>query len=573
MTTRAIILTKAAPGTAERRLGEIVDFFGVAHESIRLDDFTRPPDETTPGAWVVFAPLDAFGDAIARPDVADTIRRARAVYVYLVADRAESERTLRRIGGWENAALTAIGPSQCLMSVSTELGELNGAMAGVSVTARPRPEDLALATPDTVQGDTLLTVDGSPGFVRFSWVGVPVYLCTSAAMVDIDTPVAGGFFDVRDYFCSVVPLTMFISSLSDQSLWRPFETGACLIIDDPLLKPSYGFCDFNRLLELMKAYEFTTNVAFIPWNWRRTSSSAAAFFRRENSRFSVSIHGCDHTAQEFGNTSIDNLDGMASLAQSRMKKHEARTGIAHDSVMVFPQGVFSSQCLGVLKRNAFVAAVNTEVSPVDRSSGQTLIRDVWDVAIERYDAFPIFTRRYASHGVANFAFDILLGKPCLIVAHHDFFRDEYAGLVDLVEKLNALNVTLAWRSLGDVIRRAGRHRTRPTGTLDVEMYGSELRWTNSTQRHQEVVVRKKECDAALVKAVRGRNGSLKWGTTAHDLVFTDTVAAGAEAWFAVDYHEPVRRPTVHRPIRVAASVAARRLLCEFRDEYWQKLVQ
>ena len=45
-----------------------------------------------------------------------------------------------------------------------------------------------------------------------------------------------------------------------------------------------------------------------------------------------------------------------------------------------------------------------------------------------YGAFPIFTRRYAFHGVENFAFDLLLGKPCLIVAHHDSFKDDGTAL-------------------------------------------------------------------------------------------------------------------------------------------------
>ena len=35
----------------------------------------------------------------------------------------------------------------------------------------------------------------------------------------------------------------------------------------------------------------------------------------------------------------------------------------------------------------------------------------------------------------NFAFDLLLGKPCLIVSHHEFFKDDCARLIELIEKL------------------------------------------------------------------------------------------------------------------------------------------
>jgi hypothetical protein len=391
-------------------------------------------------------------------------------------------------------------------------------------------------------------------------------------MVDIDAPVAGAFFDIKDHFASLVPLVMFLTSVLKDRVWRPLETGACLIVDDPLLKATYGFCDFNRLLELMNSHNFTTNVAFIPWNWRRTSAAAAAFFRRERARFSISIHGCDHTADEFGDTSLDGLDGKASLAQSRMRQHQIRTGIAHDRVMVFPQGVFSSPSLDVLKRHGFVAAVNTEVSPVDAGLGRTLIRDVWDVAILRYATFPIFTRRYASHGVENFAFDALLGKPCLIVAHHEFFRDGCSAVVDLVRRLNELTGALAWRSLGEVIRGAASHRVGQGGSYDIRMYGSELTWRNATPRPVRVVLRKKEHDAALIKSVRGSAGVLEWTVDGGELVFAETVPPGTDATFAVDYHEPPVTSRVRRPMRVQASVAARRLLCEFRDEYWQKIV-
>ena len=99
-------------------------------------------------------------------------------------------------------------------------------------------------------------------------------------------------------------------------------------------------------------------------------------------------------------------------------------------------------CPKVLKRNGFLAAVNTETSPADPTSVGTQIRDVWDVAIMRYGDFPIFTRRYAHHGLENFAFDLLLGKPCLIVSHHDFFKDGCAELIELIENLRSLNCSL-----------------------------------------------------------------------------------------------------------------------------------
>ena len=169
-------------------------------------------------------------------------------------------------------------------------------------------------------------------------------------MIDIDQPIAKGFYDVKDQFCSAVPIVMFIKSMFPGVAWRPQELGACLIIDDPLLRNRYGFCNFENLRELMRQHGFTTNIAFIPWNWRRTSSAASKFFNSAAGLFSISIHGCDHTAGEFGADSLEVLYNRAQLARSRMRSHQERTGIEHDSVMVFPQGVFSSACPEVLKR-------------------------------------------------------------------------------------------------------------------------------------------------------------------------------------------------------------------------------
>jgi len=382
------IIFARVPGAAESCLAQILEFFGLTclvgldkHAAVRQSSYT------TKKPYVVFACLEVLAEAQSRAQAIEIIREAGAVYLYPGADAVQSELGLRAIESWSKASLTAASRTKAVLSVSGALKELDGAMSGVTVTAQPGADDFVL-TGQLPACDTLLSIDDTPAFVRFQWHGVPSYLCASVAMMDIDRPLASAYFDVKEYFCSIVPLVMFITSIFADRVWRPIETGACLIIDDPLLKSTYGFCDFNRLLELMNVHDFTTNVAFIPWNWRRTSSAAASFFRRER-RFSVSIHGCDHTAEEFGDTRLEALEGKATLAQTRMQKHQTRTGIAHDAVMVFPQGVFSSQSLGALKRSRFIAAVNTEVSPVDLETSPTLIRDVWDVAIMRHSSLRI----------------------------------------------------------------------------------------------------------------------------------------------------------------------------------------
>jgi hypothetical protein len=360
---------------------------------------------------------------------------------------------------------------------------------------------------------------------------------------------------------------MFIQFAFRDVAWRARELGACLIIDDPLLKLQYGFCDFKKLRDLMVENGFTTNIAFIPWNWRRTSATAGKFFGNDPGHFSISIHGCDHTAGEFGTTSPEVLHHRAQLARSRMRNHEARTNIRHDSIMVFPQGVFSSVCPEVLKSNGYLAAVNTETVPVDLQETRTRIRDVWDVAIMAYGAFPIFTRRYAFHGLENFAFDLLLGKPCLIVAHHDVFKDGGNRLLDLIQRIAALNCSLHWRPLGDVIRRACRTRFGGENTREVEMYGNELLLGNPSKEVLNVSVQKRRSNFEAVSEIFSDEEPMKWTNDAARLYFCDRIDPGHEKRFRIAYETPGAMAHVRRSLRLEASVALRRMFCELRDDY------
>src|SRR5262249_39930086 len=148
--------------------------------------------------------------------------------------------------------------------------------------------------------------------------------------------------------------------------------------------------------------------------------------------------------------------------------------IEADRLMVFPQGAFSPESGRALKLNGFVAAVNTEVAPIQRAANETKIADLWSVAIMKYGTFPLFTRRYPGHGIENFAFDGLLGKPCLIAAHHDVFRDHAQNLVDLVAGLNSLRWNLVWRPLGEAVRRSFTVRRLDNGTSIIRMFASSL---------------------------------------------------------------------------------------------------
>jgi hypothetical protein len=567
---RAIVLSPNLPGPAEERLSRILEFLGVPWTMVPAaevgEDSVREAEEC-----VVLGSLGSCAVAHQRSAGRALLLRTAAVYACPDAARDTAQEALRALEWLPDWSLDLPPAGDVPLRVAED--PVLGPMAGLGLTATLSPADFRLV-PGT-EGDfsavtPLVLADGVPVFVRFEHAGVPVFLNGSSRMVDIDQPVAGGFYDVRHDFCPAVPLVACLRALFADVMWQPQEHGACLIIDDPLLKSTYGFVDFERLLVLMREHGFTTNVAFIPWNWRRTTRDGARVFREQSPHYSVSVHGCDHIAREFATTSDDELDGKAALAQVRMGRHQRRTSIPHDPVMVFPQGVFSSATPRALQRNGFVAAVNTEVHPVDVTAPTTRVRDVWDVAITRYDSFAIFTRRYPSHGIENFAFDLLLGKPCLIVTHHQDFKDDCEQLVRFLEQLRGLGLPLAWRSLGQVIGRACRRRpSLQRAAEDIQMYGSELIAENRSGAPVTVRVSKREDDETVVSAVERDQQRIAWGFEDGRVVIGDQIDPGGQASFKLAYRAPATARPVRRTLGFEVSVAARRLLSEFRDEYLQ----
>jgi len=572
----ALVLHGGVPGVREQRLAQILSFLGVPWAWCGLADLVNPQTAlTSRSEHAVLGSVDTVAAATRIPGAAAALRHAAAVYAYASEDRRVCEEALevlldRRL--WR----VMPPPSHAVaLDVSNEVPEITGPMSGLEVTVALSGLDslLSQAGETRPHGNAIISANGCPLFFAIEAQGIPLYFSASAAIVDLDEPAGRNYYDVKDHFASAVPLVMFLTCTFATVMWRPSELGACLIIDDPLLKSRYGFCDFPRLRDLMREHRFTTNIAFIPWNSRRTTVSGSELFRREPELFSVSIHGCDHTAAEFAETSGPLLDSKAALAQTRMRRHQARTGLPHDSIMVFPQGVFSSACPAALKRHEFIAAVNTEVNPVDAPGPLTTIRDVWDVAITRYGTFPVFTRRYPFHGLENFAFDMLLGKPCLIVTHHQFFKDDCVELLDFIGKLRDRRSSLTWRPLGEVIRRSCRRRPS-TGNADeeIEMYGSELVADNPASLPVEVTVRKREENAAMISGVSSREGSIPWSLNGGQLVFGGRIQPDEQAFFAVTY-KPAPKSATRRSVGLEASVAARRLLSEFRDEYLQKFAR
>jgi len=332
-----------------------------------------------------------------------------------------------------------------------------------------------------------------------------------------------------------------------------------------VLKPRHGFVNFQELLSLMKRHKFSTNIAFIPWNWRRSAPEVVQVFRENPENYSLSVHGCDHTRAEFGSSNQQRLYWKAQQALERMNHHEDITGIRHDRVMVFPQGIFSEEAMGALKHTELIAAVNNDIVCAGPHPRAITISDVWDIAVMGYN-FPLFTRRYPWEGVENFAFDAVLGKRAIKVIHHDYCNDHCSRLVTFIERLNDLKCAPIWRSLREVVRRSYRQRER-LGEVEIEMYATELRVENRSGQPKRFLIRRRECEPSAIREISDESGPIAWHSLNGQINFEIELNAGESKMVAIRFHELPGDGCNGDSLPYRFKTTLRRYLCEARDNY------
>jgi hypothetical protein len=568
----AILLHGGTLSCDEHRLAEILDFFGIPWAGVTIS-------EAKGGAVAsVTAGRSRFSILTSAPCLAEVLlsadpktlpgwlTAAASAFVYGFQPNDACRNLLRDITGDPEANVCSLDAREITVAIADDFPEMCGPMSSVQMPLESGAADTVF-TIRCVAGEfqsIVAAVEGHlfAGFIRF---GVPFFCDASQTMVDIHQRCAS-YFDVKKCFAGAVPLVMYLKWSFHDICWTSEETSACLIIDDPLLKPRYGFLDFRELLQLMNAQKFAMTIAFIPWNWRRTNRSTVATFQQNSDKLSICVHGCDHSRGEFATRSADLLDKMLKTAKHRMNSLLERTALHHDQVMVFPQGAFSPEVGLALKGNGFVAAVNTDVAPANKDFNETTIADLWSIANLRYGGFPIFTRRYINHGIENFAFDGLLGKPCFIVGHHEVFRDHGGKLLEFVGKIKSLKWNLCWRTLGSAVCHSYSIQ-RSDGTIKVKMFAERLMIENKEVMPRQITVLKEEADVRALKSVTVNQGTADYEYKGGCLQFLVNVASGGTAEIRCSYHEKGAPSENAAPISERLKVAARRYLSEFRDNY------
>ena len=275
------------------------------------------------------------------------------------------------------------------------------------------------------------------------------YLTATSEIVDIDTPAPRDCEPHRDFFASLIPLVLFLKHAFREQSWHLQTRAACITVDDPLLKPTYGFIEFEAFQKWLRQNQLAATFAFIPWNHHRSNRRVVQLFCENPDTLSICVHGYNHTNREFGETDYHVLHTIATDALRKMRQHQQRYGLAYDEIMIVPQGKFSNEALDVLGEVGYRAMVNSGVYATNYDNSLTL-RDVLDLAVVSNTGLPLYRRRYPVD-VFDFACDMLLEKPIIITQHHNDFREGTIRLQNFTAQLQQIEPRLQWMPLGQLV--------------------------------------------------------------------------------------------------------------------------
>ena len=570
---RALLLCAENLTPEDRRLTEILDLFGIPWQVLTAAKITGA---SLPGYGVghfcILSSASYLAEVIgSSQDSGDWLphwmKGASSVFLYGFQDTASCRQLVRSLTGDAHAEIRHLNQPHVVASIADGIPEMCGPMSGLRVCIEPAEGDLLFAITRQAAGfQSIIRSNEGEFFLSITNEGVRFYLSGGSTITDIRSPHAN-YFDVKKHFCGAVPTVMYLKWAFREVCWNGFETSGCLVIDDPPLKPRYGFLHYREVLELMDQRNFTTTIAFIPWNWQRTNPRTVDMFRNRPDRFSLCIHGSDHMGSEFATRSTAQLNRSIKTALQRMELLHQKTFLEHARVMVFPRGAFSPEAGRVLKLNGFMAGVNTEVAPADSAENKTTIADLWSLAIMNYGTFPIFTRRYLTHGIENFAFDGILGKSCLIVGHHDAFKNDGRNLVEFIDKLNSLKWNLRWRPLGDLVRRSFDVRYEADGRNVIRMFAHNLVIESQSAEPRQLTFLKEETDPDCVKAVLVNQCLIDFSYEDRFLCWNAKLSPGGTAEARIVYFEGPDLVCSAESIGYKIKTRARRYLSEFRDNY------
>jgi hypothetical protein len=281
--------------------------------------------------------------------------------------------------------------------------------------------------------------------------------------------------------------------------------------------------------------------------------------------FSVCVHGCDHNNKEFGSADYEDLLARNFMASQRMDWLRERTGLVSEPLMVCPQEQYSIEAMRAFADSRqFVGLVCTACMPRNLTTPQMCGADLLLPAQDSFFGFPVFKRHYWKD-ISVFAMALFLGKPAILVEHHEFFRDGPGGAERFVAELAKVRPGMKWASLGDTARRTHWRRRISADRHEVRFFTDNFELEHESETPASYRLVRRIPETTVIRRVTVNS--------------EETPFAHEGGWLSFDVRSRVRQTLLVRvevaPIRpkreyprgvkYQTSVVLRRGLSEFRD--------
>lgn len=446
----------------------LAEFFGVECQTVPLHQVLQQQAENAASfgnACIVanHRVIEEYsrGDRVSQETVSLLLTRFGHVLVHVLQTDPACDSLISALSQNQLRGARQINASDSRYRIHKDATDICGPFSGLEFGPTNRVNDRCLEVGSDCSGvRQLISIGDRPFMISMKAKDTEVLVLGTADVIDLDS--RSGDSPVAENFSRLVPHVMALRHIFREECWQTPAQRACVIIDDPLLRRKYGFLNFEHLFALVQQHKFHASIAFIPHNYRRNSQRIVDAFHSNREYVSICYHGNDHTEAELASNDSALLHALLMAARARMKQHETSTGLRCDNIMVFPQGAFSYEVMEALKLQGFLAAVNT--GPYPKGGAPRLsVREIIQPAVLRY-GFPLFLRQYVKEiQDQDIAFNLLFGRPVLIVEHHQIFQNPEL-LVDVVRRVHSIAPRIQWSCLEHIARRTVLTRRGTSGS-------------------------------------------------------------------------------------------------------------
>jgi hypothetical protein len=490
-----------------------------------------------------------------------------AVLLFATDNHESTNRFLRTLTGGE---VHKIDRTACATSVRFPVS--GRALSGeLSSQTYPRlaKEALTLTMAQDARATLVMELDLSPAFAYFRSGRARIFVWSVTDVFDVHRRLAAEkeFEEASDEY---IPAIIFLRSAFGDQCWHNPRAGAGIVIDDPLLKRNYGFIDFRQLLGSARKHGYHITLAFIPWNHWRSRAKDVQFFLDHSDCFSICAHGCDHTKNEFRSTDYENLLGKNFVARQRMERHGERTGLWSEPLLVCPQEQYSLEAMRAFSDSRqFLGLVNTACMPRNLKVSQLTAADLLLPAQDSFFGFPVFKRHYWN-GMAVFAMALFLGKPAILVEHHEFFRNGPAGAEEFVRRLAELRPDLKWTSLTETVTRTHLRRRVSERKREVRFFTETFRLEHEMAETTEYRLLRRIPETTAVERVLVSGSEVPFTRDNEFLSFHLLANRPQTLCIKVEVAAVAPTKAYSSGVKYQASVAFRRGLSELRDNVFAR---